>query len=363
MSNLQERIRAAIQASHANLGKFASEVDSAETKTPEVAATGTPEELQGSAASDVTVDSVPLMGNKGETTPSGIAEEGGIDVTNVEETKDGEAAAALDIKEGTVTEEDIDVLNKAANAVRSIGARLMSADAFAMNKYASAEDDAVTIMYKRASAGDPSAQACLDWMASFELGMQKKANDMAEAAEATGAESEEDLEDIEDTLNASAMEDPELLGAEGDMDIEDFEDIDEDMEEGDVEDLMAELEANPELMAEIQEAGAAIEEAMGEEVETLAEEIMAEDPEVSEEEAYEVAAEHVLDAVETVDAQQLIGAADEDGEPVVSDEDAVAAADEMVKTASAYPLRDVITARLNARLCLNPEGFAQRLFG
>lgn len=356
MSNLQERIRAAIQASHANLGKFASEVESAETKTPEVAATGTPEELQGSAASDVTVDSVPLMGNKGETTPSGIAEEGGIDVTNVEETKDGEAAAALDIKEGTVTEEDIDVLNKAANAVRSIGARLMNADAFAMNKYASAEDDAVTIMYKRASAGDPSAQACLDWMASFELGMQKKANDMAEAAEATGAESEEDLANIEDALNANAMEDPELLGAEGDMDVED-------LEGDDIEGLMAELEANPELMAEIQEAGAAIEEAMGAEVETLAEEIMAEDPEVSEEEAYEVAAEHVLDAVETVDAQQLIGAADEEGEPVVSDEDALAAADEMVKTASAYPLRDVITARLNARLCLNPEGFAQRLFG
>lgn len=360
MSNLQERIRAAIQASHANLGKFASEVESAETKTPEVAATGTPEELQGSAASDVTVDSVPLMGNKGETTPSGIAEEGGIDVTNVEETKDGEAAAALDIKEGTVTEEDIDVLNKAANAVRSIGARLMNADAFAMNKYASAEDDAVTIMYKRASAGDPSAQACLDWMASFELGMQKKANDMAAAVEATGAEDEESLAGIEDTLNANAMEDPELLGAEGDMDIEDLEG---DIENDDIEGLMAELEANPELMAEIQEAGAAIEEAMGEEVEALAEEIMAEDPEVSEEEAYEVAAEHVLDAVETVDAQQLIGAADEDGEPVVSDEDAVAAADEMVKTASAYPLRDVLTARLNARLCLNPEGFAQRLFG
>ena len=96
-------------------------------------------------------------------------------------------------------------------------------------------------------------------------------------------------------------------------------------------------------------------------VEALAAEIQQQDPEISEDEALEAAAEQVADAVETVEAQQAIGAADENGEPLVSDEDAAAAVDEMAKSASAYPLRGQLAAALNERLGLSPEAFAARL--
>ena len=101
--------------------------------------------------------------------------------------------------------------------------------------------------------------------------------------------------------------------------------------------------------------------AVGELIENLAAKLQEEDPEISDDEALEAATDQVADALETVEAQQAIGASDEEGNPVVADEDAAAAVDEMEKSASAYPLRGELTTALNMRLGLSPEAFAARL--
>ena len=75
----------------------------------------------------------------------------------------------------------------------------------------------------------------------------------------------------------------------------------------------------------------------------------------------DAAADQVADALETVEAQQAIGAVDETGAPVVSDEDAGAAVEAMEKSASDYPLRGVLATAINTRLGLSPEAFAARL--
>jgi hypothetical protein len=62
-----------------------------------------------------------------------------------------------------------------------------------------------------------------------------------------------------------------------------------------------------------------------------------------------------------IDAQQAIGAVDENGEYAVSDEDAAEAVENMTKTASAFPLRDALCSRFNATFGLSPEAFAHRL--
>ena len=93
----------------------------------------------------------------------------------------------------------------------------------------------------------------------------------------------------------------------------------------------------------------------------LAGEIQAQDPSISEEEALDGAADAVADALETAQAQQAIGAVGESGEPVVDDETAGAIIDELGKTASAYPLRGVLTNAVNVNLGLSPEAFAARI--
>ena len=93
----------------------------------------------------------------------------------------------------------------------------------------------------------------------------------------------------------------------------------------------------------------------------LANEVKAEDPSISDEEAVEVAAEAVEDALETVQAQQVVGATDEQGAPVVSDEDAAAITDELEKSASANPCRAMLCHAINSYLGLSPEAFAARI--
>ena len=93
----------------------------------------------------------------------------------------------------------------------------------------------------------------------------------------------------------------------------------------------------------------------------LAEDIKAQDPSISDEEALDGAADAVADALETANAQQAIGATDENGAPVVDDDTAAALVDELGKTASAYPMRGVLTTAVNANLGLSPEAFAARI--
>lgn len=93
----------------------------------------------------------------------------------------------------------------------------------------------------------------------------------------------------------------------------------------------------------------------------LAEDIKAQDPEISDEEALDGAADAVADAMENVNAEQLIGAADETGAPVVDDDTAQAIVDELDKTASANPLREGLSNVINNALGLSPEAFKARL--
>ena len=93
----------------------------------------------------------------------------------------------------------------------------------------------------------------------------------------------------------------------------------------------------------------------------MAEAILTEDPSISEEDALAAAQEVVADALMTMDAQQALGAMGEDGEYLVDDENAAAAIDELTKTASANPMRGAVVAQLNARFGLSPDAFSKRL--
>jgi len=129
-------------------------------------------------------------------------------------------------------------------------------------------------------------------------------------------------------------------------------------------------EAAPEAAAEVapEEAAAAggvdqseVAEEVGNMVMELAQEIQAQDPSISEEEAIEGAADAVADALNTVDVQQSVGATDESGAPVVDDAAAQEMVDELGKTAAANPLRDLLTPAMNSLLHLSPEAFAKRI--
>ena len=137
-----------------------------------------------------------------------------------------------------------------------------------------------------------------------------------------------------------------------------------------VEEVAAEeTPAGEEVTEEVAEAPAAeagvdenaVAEQVGQLVIGIAQEIKAENPEISDDEALEGAAEVVEDALETAQVQQAVGAVDEQGAPVVSDEDASTMVDELKKSASANPLRDMVTPVVNQVLGLSPEAFASRL--
>jgi hypothetical protein len=360
MNTLQEKLQRTLQSA---LDKKASESDealiAAAEKTPNGTSISSPEAGQTGAASDIITDSVGADGLVQPGTSSEItdvnaeaAPAGGVDGTVIEGNKDGEAAKVLNIKDGEVTkEEGIDMINKAANAVRNIGARLIEGldeqVIGAFQKQASAPMSAQEMLIKAASEGDVVAQNFVDFLASYELGMAKKANDLEEAVAASGATDPEQVAELEDALNAAAIEDPESLEVEGEVAPEAIEG------EMPVED--------PEVMAALEEVGAEIEAAAQEATIEVAEAIITEDPSISEEEALTAAQEVVADALMTMDAQQALGAMGEDGEYVVGDEDAAQAVDELAKTASANPMRGAVVAQLNAKFGLTPDAFAKRL--
>ena len=330
----------------AALRKSASAADSSiiteAEKEPSATELSSPEAGIGDNVNGVVTDHVGLPGQPGtnsEITDSvAAAAPGGVDAAIVEGNQDGEAAEILKVVNKDVTEENAENMNKAANALRTIGQRIAAAqmEEFegAMNKQASAEDDFETMLCKQASAGDTRAQFVVDLMASYELGMAKKASDL----EDMGVANEEEAALADAALNEAAVENPEALMA----------------------DLSGE-EVDPELLAAAQEESAAIEGEIEETILDVAEEILDTDPSISEEEAVMAAQEAVVDALETVDAQQALGAVDESGEYAIPDEDAAMAVDEMVKTASAFPLRDALASRFNATFGLSPEAFAHRL--
>lgn len=335
MSTVREKLYAA-------LSKSASAADSTllteAEATPVAKKISSPEAGIGDNVEGVATDHVGLEGQPGtasEITGAATAEAGGVDAANIEGNKDGEAADVLGVVTTEVTQENVENMNKAANALRAIGGRIAAQQLAdfedAMNKQAS-DVDFEEMLDKRASAGDPGAQYVADLLASYQLGMKKKASDLEEL----GAKTPEDVAAAEEALNAAAAENPEALMA--DINGED-----------------------PELLAAAQEAAAEEENAVQEAILDVAEEILDTDPSVSEEEAVQAAQDAVVDALQMIDAQQAIGAADENGEYIVPDEDAAAAVEEMTKTASAYPLRDSLVAHFNNTFGLSPEAFAHRL--
>lgn len=352
MSDLRNRIMKALEESKANMAKAASASDAvvaaAEEKTPAVDAAGSPAELQGSDGAEVKQEATPIIADGNESAITDLeAAPGGVDAAIVEDNDKGEAASALEIKEGEVTKEDIDTINKAANAIKSIAARICEVPAEAFEKKASAEQDPVELLHKLASAGDQTAQLICDFAASVQLGMLKKASDLEEmgAAEATP----EQVSEMEDALNEAAVENPEAI-----LEMEEDAAATEDAGMAELEQLLA----DPEFQAQLEEASAAIEAAKQEEVIDLAEAIIAENPQISEDEALMAAQAEVEDAMESVAANQLMGSVDETGAPIVDEASAAEAQDILAKTASAHPLRGKISERLAGRLNIPTNTFA-----
>lgn len=269
-------------------------------------------------------------------------------------SQQGADVTVVPTNEDINAEEVLNAVNKTASAIRNIamqiGALSVEEIDAAFSKQASAEDmNAMVEEYiaKQADAGDPACQALIDYTTSFHLGMMKRANDQAEL-EAAGIDPE--VADAE--LQAAAEANPAgiLMDEEGAADA----DIDPAM----LEEMAAE-EGDAEAIA--QQMSAEIEAEAIELTEAIAADIMEQDPSISEEEALDAAAEQVADAIDTAIAQQAVGAVGEDGAFAMGDEDAADVVDEMKKTASAFPMRGVLTQHFNDRLGLSPEMFAKRL--
>ena len=338
MSTMRENLYAALR-------KSASAADSSllseAEKNPSSTKLSSPAEGIGDNVDGVVTDHVGLEGQPGTdseiTGSAAVAGDGGIDVTQISGNADGEAAEVLGVVSKEVTEENVENMNKAANALRHIGQQIADAQMadfeYAMAKEASAMDFE-DMLVKHASAGDERAQFVADLLASYQYGMMKKASDLEEM----GVETPEDYAIADEALNEAAAENPEALMA----------------------DLTGE-DIDPELLAAAQEEAAAVETEVQEAILDVAEQILDTDPSVSEEEAVAAAQEAVVDALQMVDAQQAIGAVGEDGDYAIPDEVAADAVDTMAKTASDYPLRDALVGRFNATFGLSPEAFAHRL--
>ena len=342
MSTMRENLYAALQKSaSAATSPLLSEAE----KNPSATKLSSPAEGIGDNVDGVVTDRVGLEGQPGTdseiTGNAAVAGEGGVDVTQISGNADGEAAEVLGVVNKEVTEENVENMNKAANALRLIGQQIAEAQMAdfenAMSKQASepaSEPDFEDMLVKHASEGDPRAQFVAELLASYQYGMMKKASDLDEMGVATP----EEAAIADEALNAAAAENPEAFMA--------------DLEGGD---------ADPELLAAAQEEAAMVEGEVQEAILDVAEQILDTDPSVSEEEAVAAAQEAVVDALQMVDAQQAIGAVDDNGEYAISDEDAANAVDNMTKTASDFPLRDTLVGRFNATFGLSPESFAHRL--
>lgn len=338
MSKMRENLYAALRKSASAAG---SPLIAEAEECPKATELSSPAEGVGNDVDSVATDHVGLEGQPGtasELTENAVVTgEGGIDVTQISGNADGEAAEVLGVVSKDVTEENVENMNKAANALRAIGQQIAAAQMAdfenAMAKEASAMDFE-DMLVKHANAGDARAQFVADLLASYQYGMMKKASDLEEM----GATTPEEIALAEEALNEAATENPEALMAD-----------------------LAGEEVDPELEAAAQEESAAIEGEVQEAILDVAEQILDTDPSVSEEEAVMAAQEAVVDALQMIDAQQAIGAVDENGEYAVSDEDAANAVEHMTKTASAFPLRDALCSRFNATFGLSPEAFAHRL--
>lgn len=116
----------------------------------------------------------------------------------------------------------------------------------------------------------------------------------------------------------------------------------------------AEEVVNNEMVAEA-------EQVLNQIVEATAADIKAQSPEISDEEAVAAAEEAVADAMATLEEQVAIGATDAEGNYMVPDEVAAESINDMVKTASANPLRDTLTPVVAQLFGIDQSAFIKRV--
>lgn len=340
VGNLREALKASLSSE--SIRKFAGIEETAPEANGDCTEISSPEAGQSGIVSDVLAGKIGEGKNTqpGETSnvtenpaPSG-AQQGVSSSAAVKNNEEDDPTKLLNIKEEPVTKEKLDMIDKHANALLAV-ANKFDAEALAgsFQKQAS-EELGYNSLIKLANAGDVAAQNYLDFAYSYELGMAKKANDL-EATLGDAADDPEAVAAAEQALNEGAIEDPEAVLADDDV----------------------ALEEGAEDIAE----SAEIEEAAQEAVILVAGELLDQDPEMSEEEALMVAQEAVVDAIDTVAIQQAGSEVGDDGEFVADDAAVEGAVGDLVKTASANPLRDHLVDHFNARLGLDPSLFYQRI--
>ena len=164
----------------------------------------TAEALQEGAVSDVVDANVVAEGkdqpggnsNVMNSSPTEAAETA---IASTPTNEEQNAAEVLNAEKGEVAADDLPAIEKSASELIAYGKRLVdSFDDDVLSKTASAMS-ANELLHKMASEGDKIAQYMLDYQASFALGMQKKANDIA-AMVGEGA-SPEEVAKAEEMLN------------------------------------------------------------------------------------------------------------------------------------------------------------------
>lgn len=339
-------LRAALKASLSSesIRKFAGIEEAAPEANGDCTLVSSPEAGQSGIVADIVAGKIGDGENTqpGETSnvtenPAPNGEKQGVEASaNVENNEEDDPVKLLDIKEQPVTKEKLDMIDKHANALLAVAKKLDAEELAASFQKQASADEGYGAIVKLASAGDVAAQNYLDFAYSYELGMAKKANDM-EAMLGDTAEDPEAVAAAEQALNQGAIEDPAAV--------------------------IGEEEANPELEAGAEEIAesAEIENAAQEAIIIVAGELLDQDPEMSEEEALMVAQEAVVDALDTVAIQQVGSEVGEDGEFVADDGAVEGAVGDLVKTASANPLRDRLVDHFNATLGLDPSLFYARI--
>ena len=286
-------------------------------------------------------------GAAAEGTPEEAVAEGG----NVE----AEIAKAHEIVASTLKEQDPSLSDEEAQAIAAQAITETLEEAGAAEGGAEKLDENLVALVTRVAAEVQKADPSVSDEEAADIALQS----IAEIAEEGGFD--QGAEGVEKEASAEKKTKAETK-------VEKKANAEADVAAGAAADADAEAAAAVEDAAVADDAAAAAEidpaevQSMAEQlVMQLAEDVKAEDPSISDEEAIEIAAESVEDALETVQAQQLVGAADENGNPVVSDEDAAAITDELEKSASAYPCRALLCDVINSHLGLSPEAFAARI--
>ena len=350
-------LRAALKASLSSesIRKFAGIEETAPEANGDCTLVPSPEAGQSGIIADVVAGKI----GDGENTQPGEAsnvtenpapngENQGVEASaNVKNNEEDDPVKLLDIKEQPVTKEKLDMIDKHASALLAVAKKLDAEELAASFQKQASADEGYGAIVKLASAGDVAAQNYLDFAYSYELGMAKKANDM-EAMLGDAAEDPEAVAAAEQALNQGAIEDPAAVLGDAEVAANEEEKA---------------PEATPELEAEAEEIAesAEIENAAQEAIIIVAGELLDQDPEMSEEEALMVAQEAVVDALDTVAIQQAGSAVGDDGEFVADDAAVEGAVGDLVKTASANPLRDRLVDHFNASFGLDPSLFYQRI--